>query len=202
MLTPSAARKDSTPLASEGPAVEKRTPEGKLIEGKSMPEDRAVEERPPEGKLIEGESIPEERAMEERPPEGKLVEGESIPEERAMEERPPEGKPVEGESIPEERAMEERPPEGKPVEAESIAAEREGTWSHEAAVASKGRPSKAASKVPPTEATSAAKRRCTQRRAGRDNRRGDQSNHHLVDHSAPPLVRRCTPAFTNETQQF
>jgi hypothetical protein len=146
-----------------------------------------MDKRLPEGEpIIEGKSICEEWA-----PEGKSVREERMPKGKSIcEERMPEGK-----SVPEEWA-----PEGKSVANESIAVERE-SGSHEAAC--KGRPTKAATtKVPPTKATSAVKGGRTQCRAGRDNRRSGQCNHYLVNHDAPPSVRRCTPAFRIRTQQF
>src|SRR5258707_3536099 len=54
----------------------------------------------------------------------------------------------------------------------------------------------------PLTPTSAGKGGRTQRRAGCGDRRGGQSNRYLVHHDAPPFVRRCAPAVTNETQQF
>jgi hypothetical protein len=74
--------------------------------------------------------------------------------------------------------------------------------SREAASARKGGPTKSATtksataKGGPTEATAtkaapakaAIKGRCTQRRSGRDNRRGDQSNPYLAHDDAAPLL--------------
>src|SRR6266849_1938009 len=125
---------------SEERAIEERATEGESIEAKPLPEERAME-----GKSNEAKPLPEERAME-----GKSIEAKPLPEERAME-----GKSIEAKSIPEERAMEgesiaakplpeERAMEGKSIEAKSIAVEREGAGSHEAAGATKGVPSKAA----------------------------------------------------------
>jgi len=157
----------------------------------------------------EGEPMPKEPVMYK-----------SIPEEPIMD------KPVMDKSIPEEPIMDKsvagKSMSGKSMAnkrmTKSMAAEREGTASHEVAVASKAGPTKAA-KAPTTKATHVAEAahvpttkaattkatvygRRTQGRGTRDDRHSGEPSHYIAHHDALLIIRRRTPAFKCKTPQF